>query len=262
MKAFAKLINQRGYVIQHIDKLTRLMNEVGSDKGLGLAGRHGYTKHYYKLLASRQNDPITFVEIGLLRADKDGRRSCNSAEGSEPLKATTAPSLEAWRGFLPAAKIVGFDIDDFSAVQIPGVIILQGDMSKASDLTLIAENCKEGIDVIIDDGSHASPHQQLAFSILFPMVKPGGVYCIEDCHWQDPDFEMPDVLPTRSVFQRWRSQRVLSSKYLDEARSREFAQWISKVEFHDSLEPDQPDNEDALCIIHKSIHCGVPTTLD
>lgn len=37
-------------------------------------------------------------------------------------------------------------------------------------------------DIIIDDASHRTGHQILAFEILFPAVKPGGLYIVEDIH--------------------------------------------------------------------------------
>ena len=34
--------------------------------------------------------------------------------------------------------------------------------------------------MIIDDGSHVPAHQLLGFKLLFPLIKPGGLYVIED----------------------------------------------------------------------------------
>ena len=56
--------------------------------------------------------------------------------------------------------------------------------------------------MILDDASHASYHQQLAFKILFPRLSPDGLYIIEDLHWQSPFFEnqLPAVPKTASFF--------------------------------------------------------------
>ena len=35
-------------------------------------------------------------------------------------------------------------------------------------------------DIIIDDGSHIEEHQIFTFGVLFPKLKPGGVYIVED----------------------------------------------------------------------------------
>jgi hypothetical protein len=39
---------------------------------------------------------------------------------------------------------------------------------------------QQGWDIIIDDGSHLPEHQLVSFTALFPFVRPGGVYVIED----------------------------------------------------------------------------------
>jgi hypothetical protein len=60
-------------------------------------------------------------------------------------------------------------------------------------------------DIIIDDASHASYHQQLAFKTLWKQLAPGGLYIIEDLHWQSPVFEaaMPAVPLSRDLFTDW-----------------------------------------------------------
>ncbi len=45
------------------------------------------------------------------------------------------------------------------------------------------------VDIIIDDASHASHHQQNAFVTLFPKLRSGGLYIIEDLRWQRPAYE-------------------------------------------------------------------------
>jgi hypothetical protein len=43
-------------------------------------------------------------------------------------------------------------------------------------------------DIILDDGSHVAKHQEISFRTLFPMLKEGGLYVMEDLHtayWRD-----------------------------------------------------------------------------
>ena len=52
------------------------------------------------------------------------------------------------------------------------------------------------LDVVIDDGSHYAQHQILTFEKLFPYIKDGGVYCIEDTHtsyWNEKVGNPPDL---------------------------------------------------------------------
>jgi hypothetical protein len=37
-----------------------------------------------------------------------------------------------------------------------------------------------GWDLVIDDGSHVPRHQLISFIALYPFVRPGGIYVIED----------------------------------------------------------------------------------
>jgi hypothetical protein len=252
MKSKQAILNDWGYRLLQLDDLTRLMNSAGSDKGFGLLGRHYYTRVYDKLLAPLRNQAITFVEIGLLRPDRDKRRVSNASEGAARSAASSAPSLQAWREYFPKAKIIGFDIDDFSAVEIPGVIILQGDMSNPADLAKITEAAEGRIDVLIDDGSHVSHHQQIAFANLFPSIASNGFYFIEDCHWQDARFERADAIKTKDMFAAFRRGEGLRSPFVDLGRCDQLAASIASISFYDSIERGVDDTEDALCVIRKA----------
>jgi hypothetical protein len=87
-------------------------------------------------------------------------------------------------------------------------------------------------DVIIDDASHASRHQQIALDVLFSFVKPGGLYIIEDLHWQPPG----DIGPqTRRLL---RSGAILPVDACD-------------VAFYDSDDARNKDRVDALAVIRR-----------
>jgi hypothetical protein len=249
------LLNRFGLRLMRLDDLTCLMNQAGSDKGFGLLGRHYYTRIYNQIFQHFRNQAITFVEIGLLRPDRDKRRSSNASEAgndaSLPSKPMTAPSLAAWRAYFPRAKIVGFDIDDFSNVHMPSVTILQGDMSKPTDLQRIIAAAPGGIDVLIDDGSHVSHHQQIAFKELFPAIKPGGIYVVEDCHWQDPVYEKPGSVQTRHMLAEFRRNGRFVSPEIEAGKAEALARQIGSIGFYDSLQIGADDTEDALCVIRK-----------
>ena len=54
------------------------------------------------------------------------------------------------------------------------------DQSSREDLKKFIEEHGGDFDIIIDDGYHFQEHQQISFGFLFPYLKPGGVYIIED----------------------------------------------------------------------------------
>jgi hypothetical protein len=44
-------------------------------------------------------------------------------------------------------------------------------------------NFPGGIDLVVDDASHLYPETKRSFESIFPLVKPGGLYVIEDWAW-------------------------------------------------------------------------------
>jgi SAM-dependent methyltransferase len=193
---------------------------------------------------------LTLVEIGLKRID-DQRRASNSAEGSSDLKVDTAPSLRMWRTYFPNAKLIGFDIDDFSSVSIQNCVIVQGDSSAPEDLRQISQVAEGKIDIIIDDASHASHHQQLAIAELYDTLAPGGIYVVEDLHWQPRALERPNTPRTRDIARRWQCGLTLPSLYLSEQDQRRILSQIAKLELFDSHSRVFDDPADALLILHK-----------
>ena len=172
--------------------LRDLANKYGSDKGDRHRFKHDYTALYDPLFFPRRLDHIRVLEIGLAIGGPDG--------GGPVERATSAPSIAMWLEYFPNAEIYGFDISDFSHLRHPRFRFVRGDLGSLEDLTRLAE-AAPGYDIIIDDGSHASYHQQLALNHLFGRVTPGGLYVIEDLHWQSPVYEasLPAVPKTADL---------------------------------------------------------------
>lgn len=58
--------------------------------------------------------------------------------------------------------------------------VFHGDQSEKAFLASLVEARPAGWDIIIDDGSHLPEHQILSFKHLFPALRPGGLYVVED----------------------------------------------------------------------------------
>jgi predicted O-methyltransferase YrrM len=65
-------------------------------------------------------------------------------------------------------------------------------------------NFPEGIDLVIDDASHVYDKTKASFESIFPLVKPGGLYVIEDWAWA----HKPNCQAEDSV---WRTQPALTN---------------------------------------------------
>jgi hypothetical protein len=243
-------ISKCGYSIARVDELTRLADHFGSDKG-SRSSAHFYTRIYSKIFEPIRNDKLTILEIGLLRADVDRRRVSNASEGATAIAATRAPSLEMWRAYFPKASIFGFDIDDFSRVNIDGCSIICGDMSSKDDLEALVRAINSPIDIIVEDGSHVSHHQQIALGFLFQFVRAGGMYIIEDIHWQDDQIEKKDAPKTRDILRRFQIDRIVESPFLSVDQRKYLEEHVDRVWLFDSLTQEVDDSTDALAILCK-----------
>jgi hypothetical protein len=241
---------RKGYWLRRIDDLTQLADRVGSDKGTRYSG-HLYTRVYRKFFQELRDSEIAFLEIGLLRVDADRRRAVNAVEGTTAAVAVRAPSLEMWRAYFPRAQLFGFDIDDFSKVEIDDCTIIRGDMSSPSDLARLVAAAGRQFDVIIDDGSHASHHQQIALGYLFPHVRSGGLYIIEDLHWQDDHLEKAKAPKTRDMLRRLQAGCDFETPFLFGQEQAYIQTNLDGIWLFDSLTTVVDDAADALAILRK-----------
>ncbi|MFK8110705.1 MAG: hypothetical protein AB8B91_00800 [Rubripirellula sp.] len=208
--------------------LTQLANLYHSDKGDTVGCCHRYASLYETILAPFRDKPISFLEIGLQRDVCQHQPDC--------------PSLRMWLDFFPQGDINGFDISDFSDVQIDRATIFQGDQGDPAALQSVAEKVGP-FDVIIDDGSHASHHQQITVGNLFSHLKPGGLFIIEDTHWQPQrQAEVSDgVDTTLEVFKRFAIDgQPLQSSYFSESQRQDLEQNIFRCTFSHPCEITSP----------------------
>jgi hypothetical protein len=92
-----------------------------------------------------------------------------------------------WKRFFPFGKIFSIDIYDKSFLQEKRIRIFIGSQVDKGFLEKVVDEIGE-VDVIIDDGSHINEHVIESFKSLFPKLKDGGIYVIEDTqtsYWED-----------------------------------------------------------------------------
>lgn len=123
---------------------------------------HGYLRHYAARFGHLRHQPITLLEIGTWQG----------------------AGVKTFREFFdhPGSKIVGLD---HAPEWLPGLedrIVVE--IGKQEDLAFQDDFGKRHgpFDIVIDDGGH-KPGQHLAsLQALWPYVKPGGWYVVEDMH--------------------------------------------------------------------------------
>lgn len=195
--------------------LTELANKFCSDKGTQYICAHHYTRHYEKLFENMQDEPINLLEIGLNIAN---RKDC--------------ASLQMWLEYFPKGKIYGVDICPQN-FKHPRCQIFVKDCSQQFFLDSLKQEIDETFDVIIDDASHASYDQQLTFINMFDKLKSGGLYFIEDLHYQ-PEYEYPPIIKSRDFFHKLNSKENLNCSYLSKDALEKTQESIESITFYDS----------------------------
>ena len=161
--------NQRRIVRRHVSgrfafafrhNLNHLAVLFGTDK----YGRHFYTPHYHRHFGSIRHRRLTVLEIGI-GGYNDPRR------GGE--------SLRMWKAYFRKSQIHGLDIHDKRYHTERRITTHQASQVDGPFLRALSQNVG-GFDIVIDDGSHINQHVIETFEILFPLLKPDGIYAIED----------------------------------------------------------------------------------
>jgi 23S rRNA U2552 (ribose-2'-O)-methylase RlmE/FtsJ len=139
-----------------INKLTEIGIKCQTDK----AYFHLFTEFYMPYFEKYLDKHVCILEIGI-------------AEGN---------SLRLLDSYFPNATIYAIDINEKSVQlkfgnNIHTYLCSQDNFQKLQELF-------NGIkfDIIIDDGSHLTSHQQKSLGFLFPFLNKGGIYICEDLH--------------------------------------------------------------------------------
>jgi predicted O-methyltransferase YrrM len=59
---------------------------------------------------------------------------------------------------------------------------------------VVRDELADELDLVVDDASHTYEGTKASFEILFPLLRPGGIYVIEDWSWaHGPRYQAPDA---------------------------------------------------------------------
>ena len=128
----------------------------GTDKASSF---HGYLNTYDRYFHMMRMNRINLLEIGI-------------AGGA---------SLRMWRDYFPNAMLYGLDHNPESVKHEMRAELILGDVADFKTWNNF-QTCGIQFDVVIDDGGHFSHQIMDAFSGAWPLLKPGGIYAIEDLH--------------------------------------------------------------------------------
>jgi len=140
--------------LQQIGRIT------GTDKGN--AGSHtfegmSYLDVYASYLDGLRESVRTVLELGVARGG----------------------SLKMWRDYFPNAQIWGVDIDPDAMLDYgPRVCTVLGSQADPAVIAQVAPG--QEFDLVVDDGSHLVEHLTGSLRLIWPRIRSGGLYVMED----------------------------------------------------------------------------------
>lgn len=127
-------------------------------------GNHNYTSHYKLHLKKFKYKRIKLLEIGA---------------GGFSIPYEGGNSLRMWKKYFRFGSIYSIDIYDKTTIEENRIKIFQGNQKDKDFLNKVTEMTGD-LDIIIDDACHINKYVIESFQVLFPKLKDGGVYVVED----------------------------------------------------------------------------------
>lgn len=187
-------------------QIAEALNLSYSDK----ASMHSYHTVYAHIFQDMEIN--NFLEIGLFLND---------------LQYT---DLDAWEEIFPSANIYGGDIKEAQLFDRGRIRMTYLDQDDAESQNNLLVEFPVQFDVILDDASHVHESTISTFESLFPTVRTGGVYLIEDCQsdhadnndWQQTVAGLSDYFSlnghTFKVFQSLAPRKMIDPETLEETQ--------------------------------------------
>ena len=208
-----------------MDQLTQLGVKYNTDK----ATDHNFTPFYDNFLNQYRETFTNIFEIGV----------------------QYGPSIRMWSDYFPNAKIYGADINLLVEKENDRMFLFDKiDQSNREDLAKVLNQSSYEFDLIIDDGGHTMKQQQVSLGYLFPFVKPGGFYILEDIHtsFQERFNDYECHVNTCQMLQNINHYGKLYSNYMTEKEINYIFNNISNVDFY----TNSPNLSHSMtCIIQK-----------
>lgn len=141
----------------------------GTDKASAhpLIKGHDYARQYDRLFSHLRFEQVKLLEIGVGGAE----------------------SIKSWLEYFthPKTQVFGVDIvhdtnpyNTPGSKEIPRYTFVNGDQSCKVFWECFKTDYGRDFDVLIDDGSHRSSDIFTTFTAMWPAMKPGGLYAVED----------------------------------------------------------------------------------
>jgi hypothetical protein len=205
-------------------KMYDALRDAYSDKAI----MHNYHKVYAHILAGKTVN--NFLEIGLF------------------LNELQHTDLNAWAAIYPEANIYGADVKESQLFNRDNIQTMYADQSDTDSLTALKVAYPVEFDVILDDAQHMHGPTINTFVNLYPALKSGGVYMIEDCQGDNPDnngWQQTVAGLTEYFDENGYTYEVFQARTPNKKRNPEYHPDSEKPEF---LEEDAPSDDYVICV--------------
>lgn len=195
------------------------LTELGTKHNTDKASWHKFTEVYDKCFTPIRDNPVKLLEIGIF----------------------LGASLRMWEEYFQNGIIYGIDnctivsSDQLRELRTKRIKPIVADQLNRDHLKQVADVIGE-MDIIIDDGLHFQEHQQVSFGYLFPYLKSGGFYVIEDLcprnhasGWGIKDtINFTDI--TTNILEGFKENRKIVSQYMLTSEKEYLDQHINTID--------------------------------
>lgn len=205
--------------------LDELAIKHSTDKGSTsiFVSTHGYAPIYEAYLSKWRDLEIRLLEVGVCMEFTPGGQS-----------------VRMWYEYFQKAEIYTFDIVNMKGLEEElgnRVRFYQGDQSSRQDFkTMYSEFGSKEFDFILEDGSHEHEHQIISLGALFPYVKSGGYYILEDITEEGFDVCCIRNDDTIRFINKLKEEKIADSKFLTKKEASYLQNQISKIEIYPDIQ--------------------------
>jgi hypothetical protein len=192
--------------MNYLDELAIRYDTDKSSKG------HNYTETYFKLFEDKRNEYGAIMEAGIWHG----------------------ASLKMWKDYFSKSLIFGFDNcdhipwEEIKLLEDDRIKVFKGDQLDTK--FLINTFSDIAYDMILDDAGHGSAGQQVLFRTMFPYLKSGGYYIIEDLALSIQYRELEDLRScTINFLESWKEGKFFSY-YMSPIECFKYGQAIESIE--------------------------------
>jgi len=199
------MINGKSY-----KKLTELGLKYQTDK----AYYHLFTEFYNDYFETFLEKQINILEIGIFKG----------------------ASILTLKEYFPNAKIYAIDNNPESANlklgdNVTTYLCSQDDFEQLQN---IFNNIK--FDIIIEDGSHITSHQQSSIGFFFPFLNKKGIYICEDLHTSYYKNYIDTNITTMEMIEYYQQNKVIKSDIIDNVQREYLNENILDLQLHERTE--------------------------